>query len=126
MWRTNFCSSGDKNAQKIDWFRGIQISDENGLVYFETCFPGWYVSRATQIHVIISKNDESYTTQVGFQDSLSEDVSLHSAIYKKRGVPAINNETDGVFPSKYDQFLMDTQQLSDNSMLAWKTLSVSL
>ncbi|KAF2834005.1 aromatic compound dioxygenase [Ophiobolus disseminans] len=36
------------------WHRGIQQSDEDGVVTFDTMFPGHYVGRATHIHVMTS------------------------------------------------------------------------
>ncbi|MBJ7537329.1 dioxygenase family protein [Marinomonas transparens] len=125
MRSVNFCTTGNKAAQAHDWFRGVQTTDENGLVYFESCFPGWYVMRAVHIHLIISKEQQSVTTQVGFDDALVGSITMNEAIYYDRGAPAISNITDSVFPHNGDvSYFMETEQLADKTMLAWKTFAV--
>ncbi|RBP85736.1 intradiol ring-cleavage dioxygenase [Marinomonas rhizomae] len=125
MEMVDFCTNSDKEYQSNDWFRGIQTTDENGLVYFETCFPGWYVSRAVHIHLSISKGSDTLTTQVGFDDDLADSILLNEAVYSGHGKPDTNNSSDTVFPNVgYEAFLMQTKALVDNSMLAWKALSV--
>ena len=71
------------NYQSENWYRGRQKTDEDGLVRFQTIFPGWYMGRSTHIHVHIY--DESGTsllvTQIAFQDSLSISVNEDGADY---------------------------------------------
>lgn len=47
-------SSTDERAAATDatWLRGVQLTDNNGPVTFQTIFPGWYVSRAIHIQFI--------------------------------------------------------------------------
>ncbi|BFM51409.1 hypothetical protein THO17_35720 [Marinomonas sp. THO17] len=125
MRMVDFCTNGEENYQSNDWFRGVQITDQNGLVYFETCFPGWYVSRAVHIHLTITTSNSILTTQVGFDDVLVEDIMVNEAIYSGHGAPDTTNDTDTVFPSEgYQGYLMSTKAMADKSMLAWKSLVI--
>ncbi|SFS72243.1 dioxygenase family protein [Sphingobacterium wenxiniae] len=71
------------NCQSVNWFRGRQTTDSNGLVTFNTIFPGWYQSRATHIHVHIydATGKSLLVTQIAFQDSLSIDVNTNGSKY---------------------------------------------
>jgi hypothetical protein len=44
--------NGNSEAGNLDatFLRGIQKSDEDGVVYFQSVFPGHYTGRATHIH----------------------------------------------------------------------------
>ncbi|WP_426752119.1 hypothetical protein [Myxococcus sp. Y35] len=48
-YASDFCTSGDAEARAARWFRGVQTTDANGRVNFDTCFPGWYSSRTIHI-----------------------------------------------------------------------------
>lgn len=48
-------NSDSTNLDKT-FFRGIQQSDADGVVVFETLFPGHYTGRATHIHVMTSQD----------------------------------------------------------------------
>lgn len=71
------------NYQSVHWFRGRQVTDSNGLVMFQTIFPGWYQSRATHIHVHIynAAGRSLLVTQIAFQDSLSNTVNTTGSAY---------------------------------------------
>ncbi|AEF55223.1 intradiol ring-cleavage dioxygenase [Marinomonas posidonica] len=126
MQMVDFCTNGDETYQANDWFRGVQITDQNGFVYFETCFPGWYVSRAVHIHLTITTSDTMLTTQVGFDDALAQDIMVNEAVYSGHGAPDTTNSTDTVFPTQgYQSYLMTTKAMADKSMLAWKTLMLA-
>tara|TARA_R110002167_G_scaffold61034_7_gene172108 strand:+ start:3816 stop:4757 length:942 start_codon:yes stop_codon:yes gene_type:complete len=127
MQSVNFCTGGDSEYTSNDFFRGTQTTDADGVVWFSTCFPGWYSSRAVHIHFIVSINNTSYvTSQVGFVDDLVDDILTSHAEYSSRGTPDTHNYNDTVFPSSgYEEYLLDTHKMSDGSMLAWKTLMIN-
>ncbi|KAI0970594.1 aromatic compound dioxygenase [Xylaria arbuscula] len=52
-------SSDETNIDKT-WLRGIQLSDSDGVVQFESIFPGHYTSRATHIHLLVHTNATVY------------------------------------------------------------------
>ena len=35
----------------LTWLRGVQQTDEDGLVEFETIIPGWYAGRTPHVHL---------------------------------------------------------------------------
>lgn len=127
MPAVDFCTGGDEEYMSNDWFRGTQTTDSEGLVYFSTCFPGWYSSRAVHIHLTISQGSQALTTQIGFDDDLVNAIMLAEPVYASRGLPDTSNTTDTVFPAyAYEQFMATTSQQTDGSMLAWKAFTVDL
>lgn len=46
-------AAGQQSATTDDymWLRGVQQTDEDGMVEFETIVPGWYSGRTAHIHV---------------------------------------------------------------------------
>lgn len=125
----DFCVGDNPVALAKRFFRGHQITDENGVAWFNSCFPGWYAVRAIHIHVTVRRlgrnGDEYLTTQLAFLTSLVDDVCTTHPDYEARGLPAVTNTTDGVFPAEgYEKYAMETQRMSDGAMLAWKTLII--
>lgn len=41
----------------LTWLRGVQQTDEDGMVEFETIVPGWYAGRTPHIHIRVSTHD---------------------------------------------------------------------
>ncbi|GGH18351.1 intradiol ring-cleavage dioxygenase [Sphingobacterium alkalisoli] len=95
------------NYQSVNWFRGRQVTDSNGLVNFKTIFPGWYQSRATHIHVHIydASGKSLLVTQIAFQDSLSVDVNTNGSKYGyTKGISGYTyNNRDNVFGDGVDK-----------------------
>lgn len=89
------------NYQSVHWLRGRQMTDSNGLVTFQTIFPGWYQGRATHIHVHIynSAGRSLLVTQIAFQDSLSVSVNNTGAAYGyTKGISGYTyNANDNIF-----------------------------
>lgn len=121
-----FCTGGNQRARSSKWFRGTQVTDSNGVVYFRTCFPGWYPGRTTHIHLQVRNNNvKSLVSQLGFEDSLSDEIHRDHADYSSRGVKDTTNANDGPFGGNIDNHIFATTRNSDNSMLAWKTIQVT-
>ena len=77
------------------FMRGGQVTDENGLVAFETIFPGWYDPRVTHIHVKVSRDGETFlTTQLYFTDELVADIYANHKDYKDYGPCPYNLNND--------------------------------
>lgn len=95
------------NYQSENWYRGRQITDANGLVKFETIFPGWYQGRSTHIHVHVydSTGKSLLVTQIAFQDSLSDEVNQKGSQYGyKKGISGYTyNNRDNVFGDGVDK-----------------------
>lgn len=52
--------------------RGIQISDQNGQVTFQTVYPGWYQGRITHIHFqVFLESGLAATSQIAFPEGVT-------------------------------------------------------
>ncbi|WNG43876.1 protocatechuate 3,4-dioxygenase [Archangium minus] len=120
------CNPHDEKARAAHWFRGVQTTNDEGRVDFNTCFPGWYKSRTVHIHFTIKiAGTESVTSQLYFEDSLNDDILSTQALYNTRGVRDTRNSTDKTAaPDKQGDFVLQTQKMSDGALLAWKTFIV--
>jgi protocatechuate 3,4-dioxygenase beta subunit len=79
------------------WLRGVQTSDADGKVTFQTIVPGWYTPRAAHIHVRIFLSDKTVmTTQLYFPQALLNTFQATHDAYKPRGVSIYTNESDVV------------------------------
>jgi protocatechuate 3,4-dioxygenase beta subunit len=73
----------DTSGQKF--LRGVQHTDERGIVAFATIYPGWYPGRTTHIHFKAFPDDgSSLTGQLFFPDDLSEHLFTTVAPYNDR------------------------------------------
>jgi protocatechuate 3,4-dioxygenase beta subunit len=89
------------NYQSAHFLRGRQLTDPNGLVTFNTIFPGWYSGRATHIHVHVytQAGNSLKVTQIAFADTLSKTVNSTGAAYGyTKGISGYTvNGSDNVF-----------------------------
>ena len=120
----SFCTGNDTAFTSALYFRGKQTTDANGVLYFDSCYPGWYSGRTVHIHLTISVAGVAYvTTQLCFDDSLDDSIIAAQPTYDTRGGRDTTNTTDTVFSaSDYPDYLFSTAQMSDGAMLAWKTI----
>lgn len=56
----------DGTTDDETFLRGIQVTDDNGMIEFLTKFPGYYITRTTHIHVTAQTN---ITDGIGFSTS---------------------------------------------------------
>jgi protocatechuate 3,4-dioxygenase beta subunit len=78
------------------YLRGLQKSDANGQLSFTTIYPGWYLPRATHIHIEVFVGGTLVkTTQMAFPDATNSAVYA-TALYIK-GQNSTTNATDMVF-----------------------------
>jgi protocatechuate 3,4-dioxygenase beta subunit len=119
-----FCTGNDSDFTSHLYFRGKQTTDASGVVTFDTCFPGWYSSRTVHVHMTISVGSQAYlTTQLGFDDTLDDEIIATQPLYDARGKRDTTNTTDTVLPATgVSDYLFQTQRMSDGAMLAYKTL----
>ncbi|WP_313373994.1 intradiol ring-cleavage dioxygenase [Chishuiella sp.] len=91
------------NYQSYNFLRGRQVTDSDGKVKFTSIFPGWYMSRATHIHVHIydTSGTSVKVTQIAFpESSASAVVVVNSATsygYTKGMTGYTYNAQDNVF-----------------------------
>lgn len=55
---TDNVALNDVDTEGQRWLRSVQETDANGVVNFNTIFPGWYNGRATHIHIQIHLGNE--------------------------------------------------------------------
>lgn len=121
------CYGADPAAPEATYFRGRQLTDDAGRVAFDTCFPGFYPSRAVHIHVQVRLADATvHTAQVFFDDPLVTEIFAAHPDYSPFGQPKTKLDNDGVLAGETDRgpMLLQTQKMSDGAMLASKTLTV--
>ncbi|RMJ17432.1 hypothetical protein BHE90_002576 [Fusarium euwallaceae] len=78
----------DGTTDNETFLRGIQVTDENGMIEFLTKFPGYYITRTTHIHVTAQTNVSTGTSyssssvqhvgQLFFEETLLNRVYQHS------------------------------------------------
>ncbi|MBS4433316.1 intradiol ring-cleavage dioxygenase [Pectobacterium punjabense] len=86
------------------FFRGIQPTDQNGVVRFTTIFPGFYAGRATHIHVAIrrpsknplEKEHFAFVGQLYFPEDLCR-VVYNNEPYSPRDITRVTNDKDDYF-----------------------------
>jgi protocatechuate 3,4-dioxygenase beta subunit len=119
-----FCTGNDSDYTSHVYFRGKQTTDSKGLVFFDTCFPGWYSGRTVHIHFTISAGGQTYaTTQLFFDDTLTTEIVASQPIYDARGARDTTNQNDGVISAAaVGDYLLSTQKMTDGAMLSWKTI----
>ena len=88
------------NLTTVDFLRGRQTTDANGLVSFTSIFPGWYSGRAPHIHVHVynAAGKSLLVTQIAFPFDISNTVYTTAQAYGyTKGVQDTKNERDNVF-----------------------------
>lgn len=148
IWHTNYtggysgriadmCNNDAADTAK-GFFRGYQRTDKEGVVNFNTCYPGWYRGRAVHMHLRVMTgayvaDDQAadlmnswVVTQLLFPDALNQEIFSTVPLYKERGQPDTTLADDGVVGGAADPapFLFDVQHMDDGVMFASKTLVV--
>lgn len=70
---SGYASTGAGAAGQI-FCRGMQAVDENGVVNFDTIYPGWYPGRVTHMHYQIYHNNKTVTSQLAFPLATNREV----------------------------------------------------
>ena len=84
---------GGEDTQGETFMRGRQVTDDSGVVVFETLFPGWYEVTSPHFHFTAPFDEESsFTWQLYLDDTFSDTVYTTVAPYDERGVHP--NRTD--------------------------------
>ncbi len=85
------------------YLRGVQTSDTDGHLAFRTILPGWYEPRVPHIHVKVFVENRSYaTTQLYFEEALTQDVYGTHADYAPYGLSPYNFVNDAVLGENPD------------------------
>jgi protocatechuate 3,4-dioxygenase beta subunit len=90
--------SFDTKGQQF--LRGYQVTDAQGQASFTTIYPGWYAGRAVHIHFKVHQDTSAqsavFTSQIFFDDALSEQV-FAQAPYAQKGQRGVRNSNDTIY-----------------------------
>ena len=120
----------DPTLASTNAFRGYQTTDVDGVVAFDTCFPGWYPGRAIHIHFEIRDSDRSLgISQIFFPEDLTTAIFAAHPDYVIFGQPNTIFSNDGVIrgipESDRSRHLLEIAKMVDGAMLASKTLVIT-
>jgi protocatechuate 3,4-dioxygenase beta subunit len=123
------CSMNDQNAISMDFMRGVQTTNADGVVYFDTCFPGWYSGRAIHIHFQVKNGATSYrVSQLFFPEDVTADIFAKHIDYRGFGQPDTYFANDNILaPITGDarsRLIFDVARMTDGAMLASKVVTV--
>ncbi|GGB99900.1 hypothetical protein GCM10007205_06520 [Oxalicibacterium flavum] len=143
IWHTNhtggysgrieaMCNNDQADLDK-QFFRGYQRTDADGVVRFDSCFPGWYRGRVNHVHFRImtgayDADDRAAATlvsQLVFTDALNAAIFGNEPLYRELGLPDTLLSNDNVMGGESDHtpYLFDVQQV-EGVMIASKTVTV--
>jgi protocatechuate 3,4-dioxygenase beta subunit len=93
------------NTRGQRFLRGFQPTDAAGLAQFTTIYPGWYSGRAVHIHFKIRIGGAQFTSQLYFDESLTDQVHAQPP-YSGKGRRNTLNTQDGIFQGGGSQLLL--------------------
>ncbi len=107
MWQCdatgNYSEYGTSAGQTF--LSGLQTTDSSGRVTFKTIYPGWYMGRATHIHLEVFVNGAAVkTTQIAFPEDVSSSV-YRTGVYAAHGQNSTTNSGDNGFSDGTDHEL---------------------
>lgn len=122
-----FCTGNNAEAIASNWLRGYQVADANGRVTIDGIFPGWYPSRTTHVHFIVTANGHtSATSQLIFDEALNTAVYTKHGAYSSRGNKDTTNANDNVVKGlTASEITMSYAQQSDGAIVAWKVITIT-
>lgn len=96
------------------FLRGIQLTDESGLVEFATIYPGWYTGRTIHIHMKVAVDGEAgqtyddgtyvHTGQLFFDDAISDAIyDAHEAYSGRDNAQRTLNGADNILGEHVDE-----------------------
>jgi protocatechuate 3,4-dioxygenase beta subunit len=109
---------GDAQARSTDpgrALRGTQATGPDGVVQFTTIYPGWYPTRTPHLHLEVHVDGSTVlTTQLFFDDAVSDAVFAGLADYRRHGNRDTRNATDAFYspPAQLRQGSDGTRQLA--------------
>jgi protocatechuate 3,4-dioxygenase beta subunit len=120
-----FCLKSQADSSK-HYFRGVQTTDQNGRVDFDSCFPGWYNGRAIHVHFTVTLSGGSFTSQLLFEQSLIDDIFTNHPEYKPYGQPDTSNAKDNIVQGDKSPYILASSRMADGALMAAKQIVVNL
>ncbi len=125
-------------TDNLTFCRGFQISDAQGLVEFETLYPGWYMGRDVHIHLKVHSGGDiaeakykgghvAHTGQFFFPDALTDRVAGLQPYAARKSTPRTYLEHDNVFADAHGAaVLLAFTEIKSNSLESGLLASASL
>ncbi len=115
-----------KTTDTLAFLRGVQQTRDDGLVEFQTIYPGWYQGRDTHIHlrVHLAGHTEAkryvgghicHTGQVAFPDAVTDRVAALPA-YASHRERRTRLDEDGVFQGEAAEVMVQLAELRPGSL----------
>lgn len=125
----SFCSENNQAAIATDAMRGVQVTDADGEVFFDTCYPGWYPGRAIHIHFLVTVGGaRTRISQLFFPETVTQGIFASHVDYAEFGQPNTTFANDGVIGSipqaDRARLICDVARMTDGAMLASKVVAV--
>ena len=81
------------------FLRGYQVTNEQGVVTFETAYPGWYMSRTIHIHFKLRMlgSGATFTSQMFFDEAINAMVMAKPAYSNRSGKRSVLNDGDHIY-----------------------------
>jgi protocatechuate 3,4-dioxygenase beta subunit len=90
---------GSEGTSGERFLRGIQVTDANGRVEFDTIYPGFYRGRTIHVHFKVHLDERTaVTSQLFFPESVNDAVMAMSP-YRDEGTRDTRNSGDSIFSS---------------------------
>lgn len=90
--------NGNGSTDSTRYLRGGQVTNADGIAQIRTIYPGWYMGRTVHIHSKVHiTNDEVLTTQLYFDDQVSDALFESTDPYSQHTGREVTNDNDGIF-----------------------------
>lgn len=98
---------GNDDTTGQTWLRGVQLTGQDGAATISTIYPGWYVGRATHIHLKVHTGGTgedgvyvggttAHTGQLFFDDDTTDTVAQLEPYVQRIDVERTMNATDSI------------------------------
>lgn len=125
---SGFAQRGGADTNGETFCRGIQLSDADGQVTFQSIFPGWYPGRITHVHFqVFLDSGLAATSQIAFPAEVVEAVySVEPYAAKGQNTSVGSLADDGVFSDGSQFQLASITGGADTKIMATLLVGVSV
>ena len=114
---------GDVDTSGEDFLRGVQVTDADGRVTFNSIFPGWYPGRTAHVHLKIHLDQGNVaTSQFYFPQFLNDEIYGYSPYSDRTTVP-VSNLADAIY-NQVDTDAVLCRIDDENGLVAHLTIGV--
>jgi protocatechuate 3,4-dioxygenase beta subunit len=91
---------GSEGTAGERFLRGIQVTDADGRVEFDTIYPGFYRGRTIHVHFKIHLDERTVVTSQLFFPESTNDAVMATSPYDQSGTRDTRNAADSIFSSQ--------------------------